>query len=110
LSQERKRLANNAQRVADTLAAMAFTPISDVFTKDGTLTAPADMPYPIALAVNKIRRKEILGMPDGETGKRQVIGHIVDVEMVDKVQPLCLLASSSEWSPRRSRIRRTTPS
>jgi hypothetical protein len=40
-----------------TMAAMAFATISDVLTNDGTLIAPADMPYQIALAVEKTRRK-----------------------------------------------------
>jgi hypothetical protein len=48
---------DRSYRPQRTMAAMAFTTISDVLTNDGTLIAPADMPYQIALAVEKTRRK-----------------------------------------------------
>ena len=50
-------------------------------------TLPADLPYPVALAVKKLRRKEILGAPN-DAGERQVIGHTIEVEMHDKIAPL----------------------
>ena len=91
LSEERERLESNGRRVSDTLAAMAFTPMSAVFNKDGSMIAPTDLPHSVSLAVKKISRREILGNINKETGKRQVIGQMLEIEMHDRVQPLRLL-------------------
>lgn len=91
LSEEAKRLESTYRKVSDTLAAMAFTTIGDVYEKDWSVIAPADLPRDVAVAVKKIRRKEILGGLDGESGGRQVIGYITEVEMHDKIAPLRLL-------------------
>src|SRR5258708_19036160 len=48
LSEERERLESNGRKVTDHLAALAFSSISDVFAKDGTIVAPADMPHSVS--------------------------------------------------------------
>jgi phage terminase small subunit len=90
LKEEAKRLESKARKVTDALAGMAFTVISDLYTKDGTIIAPANLPRDVAIAVRKVKRREILGPPD-DAGERQVVGNTVEVEMVDKLQPLRLL-------------------
>jgi phage terminase small subunit len=91
LAAERERLAVTAQTVTDALAAMAFTTIGDVYTEEGTIIAPADMPRDVALAVKRIKRREILMATEGDAGKRKVIGYSIEIEMHDKVAPLRLL-------------------
>ena len=86
---QRKRLARSANRALDELSALAFSSLSDVYTKDGAIIAPADMPRDISVAVKKIKRKEIVGK-DAD-GNQAVIGHTVEVEMHDKLGPLTKL-------------------
>jgi hypothetical protein len=69
---------------------MAFTSIADVYTLTGTISAPTDLPRDVAMAVKKLKRREI-GETDLETGEQRVVGHTVELEMVDKVAPLRLL-------------------
>ena len=91
LAEERKRLRHSATRVTDELAALAFSCLSDVYTKDGTIIAPADMPRDIAAAVKKVKRREIIGKDSD--GNEAVIGHTVEIEMHDKTGPLRLLGT-----------------
>jgi Terminase small subunit len=92
----RIRLANKrkANGVLDELSTMAFSNVADVFTGEGTIIPPHDMPREIAAAVKKVERTEILGALDEETGRRQILGHTVKLEMHDKVGPLKLLGQN----------------
>ena len=90
-SEQRKRLAHKGQDVVDELAKLGFGNLSDVFTAEGTLIPPMDMPREIAAAVKKVKRTEILGAVDPETNRRAILGHTVELEMHDKVGPLKLL-------------------
>lgn len=89
--ESRKRLAAKADRITNELAAMALANISDVFTGEGTIIPPHDMPRDIGAAVKKLKRNEILGAVDPETGRRAILGHTIEVELHDKVGPLKLL-------------------
>lgn len=74
---------STARTVTDTIAAMAFGTISDVYAADGTVLAPV-VPRDVALAAKRIRRREIVGAPEGDIGKRQIVGHTVEIEMQDR--------------------------
>lgn len=88
LAEERIRLTSNAQTVTDTLAAMAFTSLADVLDDQGNVIPLTELPRDVALAIKKIKRREIIGLVDGQ---KAVVGHTIQVEMHDKVQPLRLL-------------------
>jgi hypothetical protein len=85
LEEERERLTVNAQKVGDHLAAIAFTSLADVYTASGTMIPPVDLPRETAMAVKRLKRREIFS-PDGV-----VIGHTIEVEMYDKIAALRLL-------------------
>jgi phage terminase small subunit len=89
--EKHKRLAHKGEDIVRELAALGFSNVADLYTKDGTIIAPMDMPREIGAAVKKVKRTEILGTLDKETGKRQVLGHTIEVELHDKVGPLKLL-------------------
>ena len=90
LTRERaKRLEAKARRIDDALAAKAFAAISDVFDRDGMVIPPHELPRDTALAIRKIKRTQI--QRPGHDGEPKVVGHTVEVEMVDAVQPLRLL-------------------
>lgn len=90
LAEERIRLASNAQKVTDTLAALAFSSIADVLDDQGNVIPLTQLPRDIGQAVKKIKRREIIGV-DLTTGEKKVVGHTIEVEMHDRVQPLRLL-------------------
>jgi terminase small subunit-like protein len=85
LDEEAKRLSHSSRKVTEHLAAIAFSAISDVFDADGKVIEPAAMPRDVAVAVKKLKRRE-LRSKDGD-----IIGHTVEVEMADKIQALRLL-------------------
>lgn len=89
LEQEAKRLESRAARVTESLAAMAFGNLADVYDKNGNLIPPTELPRDVALAIKKLKRKEIIGK-DGE-GKAVVVGHNVEVEMHERTPALRLL-------------------
>jgi hypothetical protein len=88
LAEERIRLASNAQKVTDALATLAFSSIADVLDDQGNVIPLTELPRDVALAVKRMRRREIIGQVDGQ---KAVVGHTIEVEMHDKVQPLRLL-------------------
>jgi hypothetical protein len=90
LAEERKSLVVDGKRVTAILAAMATTPLSAVFDKEGGVIHPANMSESVSYAVKKIKRKEIFGKPAPDQ-PAQVIGHTIEVEMHDRVAPLRLL-------------------
>ena len=90
LAEEAEQLGVTAQKVTDALAAAAFGCVSDVFASNGSITSPAALPRAIGLAVKRIKRRGIHG-PTDANGNRPVVGHIVEVEVCDRVQPLHLL-------------------
>lgn len=89
LEEESARLKSKAERVTENLAAMAFSSLADVYSQEGNLILPTDLPRDVALAVKKIKRREIIGK-DAD-GKPAVIGHTVEVEMHEKTAALRLL-------------------
>lgn len=88
LEAQRERLMHDSDRVVRELAALAFSSVSDVMAEDGSLIPLTELPRDVAQAVKRIRRREIIGQVDGQ---KAVVGHMVEVEMHDKVQPLRLL-------------------
>jgi hypothetical protein len=91
VAEAKKRIARSANRVLDETSAMAFGCLSDVFTAEGTIIPPNDLPRDVAAAVKEVKRQEILGALDEETGRRKILGHTVELKMHDKVGPLKLL-------------------
>lgn len=89
LEQEAKRLESRAARVTESLAAMAFGNLADVYDKEGNLIPPTELPRDVALALKKLKRREIIGK-DAE-GKAVVVGHNVEVEMHERTPALRLL-------------------
>ena len=78
-----------------TPAGMMMT--SPAFTTLLTTSAPAiiplhDLSREIAATIKKVKRTEILGGLDEETGRRTILGHTIEVELHDKAGPLKLLA------------------
>lgn len=90
LAEEAKRLQNKAQKVSDGLAAMAFSSLADVLDDEGNVIPLTQLPRDIGQAVKKVKRREIIGV-DLTSGEKKVMGHTIEVEMHDKVQPLRLL-------------------
>jgi len=88
LDEEAKRLENKAQKVSDSLAAMAFTSLADVMDDRGNVIPLTDLPRDVGFAVKKVKRQEIVA---GSGDERVVVGHTIEVEMHDKVQPLRML-------------------
>lgn len=89
LAQEAKRLESRADRVTESLAAMAFGNLADVYDKDGNLIPPTELPRDVALAIKKLKRREIIAK-DGD-GKPMVVGHNVEVELHERTPALRLL-------------------
>lgn len=90
LEAEVKRLESTQQRITETLAALAFSNLADIFAADGSLPPLTEIPREVALAVRKIRCREIVRV-DPATGERQVVRRTVEVELHDKAQALRLL-------------------
>ena len=82
-----KRLEAKARRIDDALAAKAFAAISDVFDAKGMVIPPHQMPRDVALAVKKLKRTEILNRT-GKDGEPELVGHTVELEMVDALPAL----------------------
>jgi len=90
LAEERTRITSNAHKVTDTLAAIAFSSLADVLDDQGNVIPLTNLPRDVGQAVKKVKRREIIRR-DPSNGERKVIGHTIEVEMHDKVQPLRLL-------------------
>lgn len=91
VAEAKKRLALEADRVLDELSALAFSAIADVYDREGKLIPPHELWRDVAAAVKKVKRRELLGPTDEEPGERKVIGHVVELELHDKVAPLMAL-------------------
>ena len=93
LDEEAERLKSDGQRVSNELAAMGFSSLSDILDRDGNVVNPVNLDREIASAIKKMKRKEMIAMAADEGGNKveKVIGHIIEVEMHDKIQPLRLL-------------------
>ncbi len=88
LARERaRRLEAKAQKIDDALAAKAFTVISDVFDRDGMVIQPHQMERDVAAAVKKLKRTEIK-RAKGTDGEPELVGHTVEIEMVDALPAL----------------------
>lgn len=90
LAKRAQRLAAKARKIDEALAAKAFGSVSDVFDRDGMVIPPHELPRDVALAVKKLKRTEILNKT-GEDGTPQLVGHTVELEMVDALPALKLL-------------------
>lgn len=91
VAEAKQRLRHSANRALDELSALAFSTVSDVYDESGAVIAPSDLPWDVAVAVRKIKRTEIVGSLDKETGRRKIVGHTIEIEMHDKLGPLRLL-------------------
>ena len=87
LAKRAQRLAANARKIDEALAAKAFASISDVYDQHGAIMEPHQMPREVALAVRRLKRTEIVNKtgPDGEP---ELVGHTVELEMWDAVPAL----------------------
>jgi phage terminase small subunit len=85
-----KRLQATAAKIDQVLAAKAFASISDVYDEHGAIMQPHQMPREVALAVKKIKRTEILNKLS-EGGEPELVGHTVEIEMVDQLAAARLL-------------------
>jgi hypothetical protein len=70
---------------------MAFGNVSDVFNGAGQIIAPHELPRHVSAAVKELKRTEITGGVDEETGQPKVLGYTTEVKMHDKVASLRLL-------------------
>ncbi len=78
---------HDAARILRTLSVQAFTPITALLDADGMTVPPQHWPLDVALAVKKMKRTEIL-TTGGKDGEEKLLGHTIEIEMVDKFQPL----------------------
>ncbi len=92
LADQRAQVRATAKRVLEEAAALAFSNLADTIDRDGNFIAPDKLPRHVGVALKKVKRREILGPTDKETGERQVVGHTVEFEMHDKPGALKLLA------------------
>jgi chromatin segregation and condensation protein Rec8/ScpA/Scc1 (kleisin family) len=90
LRERAKRLEAKARKIDDILAAKAFASISDVFDQHGAIMQPHQMPREVALAVKKLKRVEIK-QAKGKDGEPELVGHTVELEMVDALAAARLL-------------------
>ena len=90
LAPELERYRPDAANVLAEFANLAFSNIRDTVDANGAMIPLHQLPRRVTAALKKVKTKEITAT-DLESGEEKVIGHVHEIEMVDKVRPLHLL-------------------
>lgn len=90
LAPQLERYRPDAANILAEFANLAFSNVRDLYDEDGALIPVHKLPARVTAAMKKVKSREITAT-DLVSGEEKVIGHVHEVEMIDKVRPLHLL-------------------
>lgn len=85
------KLRPTQERIIREMAAMAFSNPKELYDANGALIPIANLPDHVSVAIKRLKSRDLRGV-DGD-GKPQIVGHVHDVELHDKILPLRLLGA-----------------